>query len=120
MRSQKWYFIELNKDLVKRKNKVEDQDNCEHKYWIAKCSHCGKVLASEIQNTTEKDIINKVEEKNMINKLIEKSLENWKVILNEQEAEKILNDYPNIIESYSLQEKVFGGIRSQDVLYNTI
>lgn len=53
---KKWYFIELNKDLVRRKDSIQNQNKCEHKYWIAKCSHCGKILASEIQNIGEENI----------------------------------------------------------------
>lgn len=48
---EKWNFIALNRELVKRKKDVKNQKYCNHDYWIAKCSTCGKILASELQDT---------------------------------------------------------------------
>jgi len=54
---EKWHFVKLNKKLVKQESEIQkNQSECNHDFWIAKCSCCGKVLASEIQNSTDKDI----------------------------------------------------------------
>jgi len=67
MSKNKWHFNTLNRDLVKREeNILIEQKNCEHQVWKAKCSCCGKILASDTQDTTDikiKEII----ENNLIN-----------------------------------------------------
>lgn len=62
LKKQKWYFTALNKELVHKEEKAHSHNDCKHEMWIAKCSICGKVLASEIQNVTEIDIIRIVEQ----------------------------------------------------------
>lgn len=53
-------------------------------------------------------------------KIIKLAKDNWMVIINEKEAKDILKEYPNILESYYIQNKVFKGIRPYDVLYKDI
>jgi len=54
------YNIQMNityketRDILSKKHK--EDNNCIHKHWIARCSHCAKILASDTHNSTEKNI----------------------------------------------------------------
>lgn len=47
-------------------------------------------------------------------KIIKLAKDNWRVIVNEKEAQNILEEYPNILDSYYIQNKVFKGIRPKE------
>lgn len=43
-------------DVITIRNYQYNQIDCEHNHWIAKCSHCGQILASDTQDLTDRDI----------------------------------------------------------------